>query len=191
MDEPAFDPARVIAAMKARGFTQTGMAKVMGLPSQSAFSNILKGKRRVTAAEAKLAYDFLDLTREPQIQWIPVIGIANAGQWREAIQMPLGRLPVQPGSVSNEAFAVEVCGDSMDQLIQDGGHIIVDPREKELRDGKVYLIQNHDGEATVKAYRRNPSRFEPMSNNPEHEGWLVSDRDFFVLGRVVMKVEVL
>lgn len=191
MDERAFDPDRVVAAMKERKVTQTAMARVMGLPSQSAFSNIILGKRRVTAEEAKRAYDFLGIQREPTIQWVPVIGIANAGQWREAIQMPLGNLPVQTGSVSEDAFAVEVSGDSMDELIPDGGHIIVDPRQKELRDSKVYLIQNQDGEATVKAYYRSPARFEPVSRNPDHKGWLVSDCDFIVLGRVVMKVEAL
>lgn len=191
MEEPAFDRARVAAAMRERKVTQTALAKVMGLPAQSAFSNIMKEKRRVTADEAKRAYDFLGLAREPAIQWVPVIGITNAGHWREAIQMPLGSLPVRPGSVSGDAFAVEVSGDSMDKLIRDGGHIIVDPRQKELRDGKAYLIQNGDGEATVKAYFRNPARFEPVSNNPDHQGWPVSECDFIVLGRVVMKVEAL
>lgn len=194
MDEPAFDKAKVSEAMasaKPKKITQADMARVMGLPSQSAFSNIMKGKRRVEAEEARKAYEFLGITREPTIQWVPVIGIANAGQWREAIQMPLGSLPVQPKSVSGDAFAVEVSGDSMDKLIQDGGHIIVDPRQKELRNGKVYLIQNADDEATVKAYFSNPPRFEPMSNNTDHKGWAVSDRDFIVLGRIVMKVEAL
>lgn len=189
MDEPAFDRNRIAEAMREQKVTQTGMAKVMGLPSQSAFSNIMKGKRRITAEEAKRAYDFLGIQRAPSIQWVPVIGIANAGNWREAIQLPLGSLPVRPGSVSDDAFAVEISGDSMDRLIPEGGHIIVDPRQKELRDGKVYLIQNQNGEATVKAYYRSPARFEPVSNNPDHQGWLVSECDFIVLGRVVLKVE--
>lgn len=177
--------------MREQKVTQTDMAKVMQLPSQSAFSNILKGKRRVTAEEAKRAYDFLGIAREPAIQWVPVIGITNAGHWREAIHMPLGSLPVNPGSVGPDVFALEVFGDSMDKLVADGGHIIVDPRQKELRDGKAYLIQNDQGETTVKGYFRSPPRFEPVSNNPDLKGWLVSERDFVVLGRVVMKVEAL
>lgn len=189
MDGPAFDPTLVASAMRERKVTQTAMAKVMGLPSQSAFSNIMLGKRKVTAQEAKHAYDFLGIKRDPTIQWVPVIGITSAGNWREAIQMPSGNLPVRPGSVSEESFAVEISGDSLDLLIQDGGHIVVDPRQKELRDGKVYLIQNSEGEATAKVYRRNPPSFEPMSSNPDHKGFLVSDCDFIVLGRVVMKVE--
>jgi SOS-response transcriptional repressor LexA len=191
MDEPAFDTAKVAAAMAARKprVTQTAMAKIMGLPSQSAFSNIMQGKRRVTADEARAAYEFLGIKQEPSIHWVPVIGIASAGMWREAIQLPLGRLPMPPGQVSDESFAVEISGDSMDKLIPDGGHIIVDPRQKELRDRKAYLIQNTDAEATVKLYRRDPPRFEPVSSNPDHKGWLVSECDFIVLGRVVMKVE--
>jgi SOS-response transcriptional repressor LexA len=189
MGGPAFDPDLVREKMRERGVTQTGMAKVMGLPSQSAFSNILKNKRRVTAQEARLAYDFLGIRAEPSIHWVPVIGITNAGHWREAILMPLGNLPVRAGSVSEDAFAVEVSGDSMDQLIPNGGHIIVDPRQKELRDGKVYLIQNQEGETTVKAYHRAPARFEPMSTNGLYKGWLVSEHEFIVLGRVVFKLE--
>lgn len=189
MNEPAFDVDRVLAAMREQKRNQTQMARVMGLPSQSAFSNIVKGKRRITAQEAKAAYDFLGIKAAQSIQWVPVIGMTNAGAWREAIQMPLGSLPVAPGSASEDAFAVEVVGDSMDKLIAEGGHIIVDPRQKELRDGKIYLIQNANHEATVKAYFSKPPRFEPMSDNPEHKGWAVSDHDFVVLGRVVMKVE--
>lgn len=173
--------------MREQKVTQTAMARVMQLPSQSAFSNIMLGKRRVTAEEARRAYDFLGIERNPNIQLVPVIGIAGAGNWREAIQMPLGNVPVPVGRASSDAFAVEVSGDSMDKLVQDGGYIVVDPRQKELRDSRVYLIQNPDGEATVKAYYRTPARFEPMSTNPEHEGWPVSDRELIVLGRVVWK----
>lgn len=187
MSERAFDPELVTATMKERGFTQTGMAKIMGLPSQSAFSNILKGKRRVTAEEARLAYDFLGIKAEPSIQMVPVIGITNAGNWREAIHMPRGNVPIPAGKASEQAFALEISGDSMNLLIEDGGFVVVDPLEKELRDGKCYLIQNSDAEATVKCYRRSPARFEPMSTNPDHQGWLVSEVDFVVLGRVVWK----
>ncbi len=194
MDEPLFDREQVVAAMKAhkpKAITQTDMARVMQLPSQSAFSNILTGKRAVSEAEAKRAYDFLGLERPATIQWVPLIGITSAGRWREAVQMPLGSLPVPPGRASPDAFALEIMGDSMDVLIPDGGHVVVDPRDKELRDGKCYLIQNDDAEATVKRYRRNPARFEPVSRNPDHKGWLASECDFVVLGRIVLAVQAL
>lgn len=99
--------------------------------------------------------------------------------------MPLGSVPVPLDKASEDAFALEISGDSMDLLIEDGGYAIVDPRQKELRDGKCYLIQNTEGEAMVKCYRRSPARFEPVSSNPEHKGWPVAEMDFIVLGRVV------
>lgn len=189
MSKDAFDPALVRDTMKARGVSQTTMAKVMGLPSQSAFSNILLGKRRVTAQEAKTVYDFLGIEVRPSVRLVPIIGMTAAGNWREAIQMPDGELPIPMEAAGGDAFALVLCGDSMDRVIEDGSHIVIDPREKELRDGKIYLIQNGEAECTVKAYFRSPARFEPMSNNPDHKGWLVADHDFVILGRVVLKIQ--
>ena len=77
----------------------------------------------------------------------------------------------------------------MDEVIEEGSTVIIDPRDKELRVGKCYLIQNSDGEATVKAYFRSPARFEPLSSNKDHKGWLVSDHEFMILGRVVLKIQ--
>lgn len=189
MSEQAFDADLVRARMKERNVNQTGMARMLGLPSQSAFSNILKGKRRVTAQEAKRIYDFLGIALAPTVRVVPIIGITNAGNWREAINMPLGQLPIPMASASDDAFALEIQGDSMNLLIEDGSHAVIDPRQKELRDGKCYLIQNTEGEATIKAYYRSPPRFEPLSTNPDHKGWLVAEHDFIVLGRVVLKVQ--
>lgn len=189
MIETDFNVEAIEAARKAAGATQAALAQAMKLPSQSAYSNILKGKRRVSTEEARRAYDFLGLRQLATIQMVPIIGITNAGHWREAIIMPLGELPIPTGKASEDSFALEVSGDSMDKLINDGGHVIIDPRDKELREGRSYLISNGDHEAMVKRYRTNPSRFEPVSTNPVHKAFLVSDCDFSVLGRVVMKIE--
>jgi SOS-response transcriptional repressor LexA len=123
----------------------------------------------------------------PDYAIVPVIGIAGAGRWREAVEVPLGHMPV-PGKLAGRgAFGIEVSGDSMDLLIDDGGLILVDPGQKELSPGGVYLIANSGGEATVKRYRRDPARFEPCSSNAAHQSFLVSDDDFSVLGKVVWK----
>lgn len=189
MLKDAFDAELVLRAMKEQRVSQTALAKVMGLTSQSAFSNIIHGKRRVTATEAMRAYEFLGIGIPRSARTVPIIGISNAGAWREAIQMPIGELPIPIDSAGPDAFALELVGDSMDKVIEDGSHVVIDPREKELRDGKIYLIQNADGEATVKAYFRNPPRFEPLSNNPDHKGWQMADHDFVILGRVVLKIQ--
>lgn len=208
----AFDAMLVRQAMKARAISQAQLAKALDFASQSAVSALLAGKRRVTVDEAAAIYALLGLhtadraapfpgpepasarLREsgpvdsvPDYCVVPVIGIAGAGRWREAIEVPLGHMPV-PGRLSGRSvFGIVVNGDSMDMLIEDGGLILVDASQKELVPGGVFLIANSRGEATVKRYRRDPARFEPCSSNAAHHPFLVSDDDFSVLGKVVWK----
>jgi SOS-response transcriptional repressor LexA len=210
----AFDAMLVRRTMKARSVSQARLADVLGFASQSAVSALLAGKRRVTVDEAAAIYALLGLDeagqaapvpivpaepasarlrdggagdRLPDYGVVPVIGIAGAGRWREAIEIPLGHMPV-PGKLSGPGvFGIEVSGDSMDLLIEDGGLILVDAGQKELAPGGVYLITNSRSEATVKRYRRDPSRFEPCSSNPAHHPFLISEDDFSVLGKVVWK----
>lgn len=187
MQSKAFDPDLVREKMKEQKVTQTELARVMKLPSQSAFSNILAGTRRVTAEEAAIVYRFLGIKEEPNFLIVPVIGLTSAGRWREAIEMPVGHMPIPVGIASDKAFGLEVAGDSMDLLIEDGGWILVDPTKKELSPGSCYLIANTDHEATVKMYQRSPARFEPCSTNEEHKSFLVAETDFTVIGKVVWK----
>lgn len=189
MPDTSFDLESVRSAMREQKVTQAALAEAIGLTSQSAMSNILKGKRGVSVQEAQKIYSHLELDAPQRsgIQLVPIIGLTSAGNWREAIDMPLGQLPLPRNIASERSFALEVIGDSMNLLIEDGGFVVVDPERKELQDGKCYLIQNGDHEATVKCYRKNPARFVPMSDNPEHKEFLASDRDFVIMGRIVWK----
>jgi SOS-response transcriptional repressor LexA len=210
----AFDAMLVRRTMKVRQVSQARLADALGFASQSAVSALLAGKRRVTVDEAAAIYALLGLDeagqagsapipqaepasarlREssagdmlPDYGVVPVIGIAGAGRWREAVEVPLGHMPVPVRLSGRGVFGIEVSGDSMDLLIEDGGLILVDAGQKELAPGGVYLIANSRGEATVKRYRRDPARFEPCSSNPAHHPFLISDDDFSVLGKVVWK----
>jgi SOS-response transcriptional repressor LexA len=189
MSDLAFDPDLVRTTMKARGVSQALIAQRLRLTSQSAVSNMLKGIRRVTAQEARAIYEILGLptTPTPNVLSVPIIGITSAGMWREAITMPLGQMPVPSGVAGAKSFALEVTGDSMDLLIEEGGFVVIDPDRKELVAGKCYLIANGDHDATVKMYQRDPARFVPCSRNPEHKAFMAADTDFAVLGRVVWK----
>lgn len=190
MPDSAFDAALVRSRMKERKVSQAEMARVMGLPSQSAFSNILKGLRRITAQEAALAYRFLGLAQSndmPGLQRVPIIGYSSAGVWREAVEVPQGYLPIPPQIAGEKSFAVKVSGDSLDKIVPDGSYVVIDPDQRELYAGKFYLLQNTEHEVTVKCYQRTPARFCPVSNNPDHADILVSDHDFVVVGRVVWR----
>ena len=210
----AFDAMLVRQTMKARSISQAQLARDLGFASQSAVSALLAGHRRVTVDEAAAIYALLGLDgagsgattapdraepasarlrdggagdRVADYGVVPVIGIAGAGRWREAVEVPLGHMPVPARLAGRSVFGIEVSGDSMDLLIDDGGLILVDAGQKELAPGGVYLIANSSGEATVKRYRRDPARFEPCSSNPAHRPFLISDDDFSVLGKVVWK----
>lgn len=190
MSDALFDIELVKEKMRSEGVSQAKLAAAIGLPSQSAISNILKGIRKVSVQEAEKIYTYLGIAAPramPSIATVPIIGITNAGAWREAIAMPIGHMPIPRSVAGSRAFALEVHGDSMDLLIEDGGYVVIDPDRKELQAGACYLLQNGEHEATVKMYQRDPARFVPCSTNPMHSEFLVADCDFVVLGRVVWK----
>lgn len=174
--------------MEALGKTQDDVRKAAGITSQSAISNMFHGKRRIKLDERAAIEAYLkDETAEtePTIRWVPLIGLAPAGSWREAILMPMGEVPVRSSVAGKRAFAVEVDGDSMNQILRDGGWAVIDPDQTYLYDSRVYLVSNADHDATLKRYRSNPARFEPVSDNPEHETIYVVGELIRVVGRVV------
>jgi SOS-response transcriptional repressor LexA len=187
MADEAFDLVLVRARMKELGITQQRLAADMDLP-QSAISNLLKGphKRQVKAHEASFIYRRLGLERSASIQVVPIIGLASAGRWQEAILASGGVLPMPRGVASERAFAVEIKGDSMDKIIPEGGYAVVDPDQTNLYNDKVYLIENGEHEAQVKLYRSNPARFEPASHNEMHRTVMMGGEEIVrVIGRVV------
>ena len=185
-DPSAFDRDLVRSKMKELGVTQGFLGERVGV-HQSAVSNILKGKREVKVHEASLIYKVLGLARLPDIQLVPIIGLTNAGNWREAIHSPGGTVPVPSGKASSRAFAVEVKGDSMDQLVQEGEFVVCDPDQTQLYNDKIYLIENAEHETQIKLYRANPARFEPMSSNETHRTLFVGQDQIRVIGRVVWR----
>lgn len=191
MAEFIFDRELVRSAMKEQGVSRDALAEAVGLTHASAVSKILSGERTVKVQEASRIYDRLGLK---QIEGtttfaVPIIGLAAAGNWREAVEIPLGRMVIPSHVASRHAFAVEVKGDSMNLLIEDGGWVVIDPEDQVLRPGKCYLIQNDEFGVTVKRYQRMPARFEPVSTNGEHRAFEVTEVRYHILGRVVWKGE--
>lgn len=193
MADFVFDLELVRSAMKERSITRQALAEGVGLTHPSAVSKILDGSRKVKVEEAARIYDFLKLVpiQGTATSAVPIIGLAAAGNWREAVEMPIGRMVIPSHVAGHRAFAVEIKGDSMDKIIEDGGWVVIDPDDHVLRPNKLYLLQNDDFGVTVKRYQRLPARFEPVSSNPEHKEFEVSEVKFHILGRVVWKGEAL
>lgn len=180
----AFDLERVRARMKDLGVTQADLAKELGL-NQSAVSNLLNGGRQVKVHEAAAIENYLKLVPSSLVDFVPVIGISSAGNWREAVNLPTRSIPVPPGLAGPRAFAVELSGDSMDQVLYEGASVVIDPDQTQLYNGKVYLISNAEHETQIKVYQSNPARFEPRSNNDTHKTIFMGEEHVRVIGRVV------
>lgn len=172
--------------MKELNVTQAKLAEEMGLP-QSAVSNLLAGTRQVKVHEASYIYRRLGIETERAVAFVPVIGISSAGNWREAVRLPLRQMPLPSGLAGQRAFAVELKGDSMDGLIEDGSYVVVDPDLTQLFSDRVYMIENEEHETQVKLYKSNPARFEPVSSNDTHKPMFMGEEPIRIIGRIVWK----
>lgn len=146
--------------------------------------------RRIAELGATTVDELLGIPTGPvvegyEVRWLPLIGLAPAGSWREAIAMPMGEVPVRADRAGRNAFAVEVKGDSMDKVLPEGGWAIVDPDRTGLYDNGVYLVSNDEHDVTLKRYKSNPARLEPVSHNPEHEVTIIERKAINVIGRIV------
>jgi len=184
---------------KARNLTQDQLAERIGVH----FTTIAKIERAerglsmnmLAALSRALGVPPIEIIGEsvtagaPQMRSVPLIGRIAAGNWKEAIQDPNGFVMV-PGAGEN-AFALQPDGDSMDLLVGPDAVIVVEPDDKELRDGKIYAVLNSAGESTFKRFRTDPLRLEPVSSNPEHQPILLGQEPFTVIGRVAWQVSAL
>lgn len=113
---------------------------------------------------------------------IPLIGEIAAGNWREAIQHHEALIYPPVEGLSDMAFALRTKGDSMDKIIPDGGYVVIDPAEADLREGRIYAVMNSEGETTIKRFRSDPARLEPCSTNPDHQAISLGREAFTVVG---------
>ena len=177
------------ADMKAKGIKQVHLANALGLtPDQ--ISKSFAGLRRFTAAEMDVIRGMLANTAGGDVQGalptreIPIVGIVPGGNWREAIQQPLGSIPMPADDIPPEARALRVVGDSMDKLVGDGGTVIFIPNDRDLYPDRYYVVINAEGETTFKQFKADPARLVPCSNNPKHRDIMMGDGNFEIVGRI-------
>ena len=154
----------------------------------SAITDLYAGKRTLKYDEAvQLQLTFLSKAQGSRD--LPVIGMAGAGNWVEAIADPEETVHVPARAGTSGKFVVEVVGQSMNQVLPDGSLAIIEPDETDVYVGKLYLLQNADGEGTIKRFRTDPLRFEPVSDDPSFEPIMIGAVDFQVVGRVTGAIQ--
>ncbi len=170
--------------------SQAGLARLLEITPDK-LSKTLKGTRRLTLEEGnrlRRYYGIKDEQKADRPAMLPVIGLVSAGAWREGFEQVRDWIPSPDRSLSRDSFVVQIEGDSMDRVAQEGEQVIVDPRDLDLVSGKYYVVRNAAGETTFKQYCENPARLEPCSSNLAHKPILVGQEGFTVIGRVRKKV---
>jgi SOS-response transcriptional repressor LexA len=117
---------------------------------------------------------------------IPVLSMVSAGNLRGQQGVIASEVErwIRVGDLpKGEWIALIVDGDSMDRIAPDGAIILVNRNDDRLIDGKYYIFSLEGGEATFKRYRRDPSRLQPYSTNPDHTS-IPANGDLYVFGRV-------
>jgi SOS-response transcriptional repressor LexA len=129
----------------------------------------------------QLAPNFAPIVFAPVLSWV------NAGRFAEgnpaALDDAEDHVPIAHHRSS--VFALEVRGDSMNRVADEGDLVIVDYEDRSPEDGKLYIFRA-EGEMTFKRYRNSsgPVRLEPASTNPVHDT-IFPSTPFDIVGRVV------
>lgn len=176
---------------QARGWTMEELAgKVEGQPHFTTIAKLERSQRSLSTAWMEKLGKALGVPPEALItsndgapRRVPLIGQIAAGAWQEAIQDPMGWEWAVAGGP--RTFALIPQGDSMNKLIPEGAYVLVDPDDLGLIDCKVYAVRNDAGEATIKRYRADDPRLEPVSDNDAHKPIMFGREAFTIIGRVV------
>lgn len=179
--------------MRMRGIKQVDLANALGLePDKVSKSLAANGVRTFTDDEMVIIRQMLkqdgDLPTIADFRPIPIIGQVQAGNWTEAVQRPIGTMPSPEANMSNRVFGLEVTGDSMNNYVEEGATVLVDPDDKALFPGRFYVVINEASETTFKQYKDNPSRLVPCSSNKAHKDIVLGGGEtFLIVGRVIWR----
>lgn len=180
----------VMRRMRELGLKQVDLANALGMNNPNKISKTFSGERQFKIPEMDILRGLLAETPAPPLpgtsatRRVPVIGSVAAGNWREAIQQPLGTIEI-PADDPDDAVGLKVIGDSMNKIVGDGGTAIFSPSDRSLYPDRYYVVLNGDGETTFKQFKADPARLVPASTNPEHKEILIEDGGFQIVGRVI------
>ncbi len=149
-------------------------------------TEMLKGTRKVQQREMPILvrYFGMDEGPDPSVRKIARIGMVPAGALREALSDAPNSIEV-PANLPKGVFALEVDGESMNKIAPLGCDVIVDPNDKKLFSGDLYVVSNEAGEFTFKRFMQDPARLVPLSTDLAHKEIEIGSEPINIIGRVV------
>ena len=121
---------------------------------------------------------------------IPVMAKASAGNgYLNFSNQPLYNKLIRKNGFHEHCYLIEVSGNSMEPLIQDGAYVVVDPYQTDYIEGKVYVIKYAD-EVYIKRVILKPEAKVMIlkSINPDYEDiYIPADQSdqIKIIGRAV------
>jgi phage repressor protein C with HTH and peptisase S24 domain len=130
----------------------------------------------------------------PPKRMIPLLGLAQAGKGRffDGDGLPSGQgwdEVAFPDIADEQAYALEISGDSMLPLYRNGDIIIVSPNAQTRRGDRV-VVRIVNGEVTVKELKRRTAKnIELRAINPSHQDRVVPAADVTWIARVIWSAQ--
>ena len=189
------------------GYSASGLAKKSGLDPTSFNPSKRFGPdgrprwpttesvARVLTASGASIEEFMEILagrkgQPPKRKEIPLLGLAQAGKggFFDDSGFPTGtgweEIEV-PGITDQNAYALEITGDSMLPVYREGDIVIVSPGTT-FRKGDRVVVKTHDGQVMAKILQRQTAKtVELASFNPEHEMKMFEMKDIDWIARVI------
>ena len=176
----------------------TELAKITGI-SNANISRWLKGDRDPRIGEFSPVLEYLGITMQLpgeeyyNFSYIPkVAAVAGAGASLETSDAIVGYYAFRTDFLGREHISerqsvlMDVRGDSMEPTLKDGDTVLIDQSEKEILDGRIYVVTLGD-ELRVKRVQKGWDGIVLTSDNPRYSDIHIAARDleaFKVHGRV-------
>lgn len=121
---------------------------------------------------------------------IPVMAKASAGNgYINFSNQPLYNKLIRKNGFHDHCYLIEVAGNSMEPLIQDGAYVVVDPYQTDYTEGKVYVIKYADEIYIKRVILKSDANLMILKSiNPEYEDIYITgdeSEQIKIIGRAV------
>lgn len=130
------------------------------------------------------------ILQEETLISIPVMAKASAGNgYLNFSNQPLYNKLIRKNGFHEHCYLIEVSGNSMEPLIQDGAYVVVDPYQTDYIEGKVYVLKYADEVYIKRVILKSEAKVMILKSiNPDYEDiYIPADQSdqIKIIGRAV------